>query len=538
MRHTTLLRRLAATAAAALATTAAAGQAPLNVELAREYNYQERHLYSPDARFHTSVRPYLASQADTVAHPDSLTFIRGRGRAFSVIFNEHLVKLRRGDIGFNVDPLMDFGLSSEPGAEQLGWANTRGFRAQAWIGGKVALSTAFRENQAALRDFRGDQARRMRDGKTLLPGRGLAKPFNGKPRCYDFGYSEAYVSYSPSGNFNFQLGTGKNFLGDGYRSLFLSDAAFNYPYFKVTTDFWNIKYVNLWAQFQDLRGDVGSEATTYAKKWGAFQYLSYNVTKWLNISLFEAIIWRSSDSLGGYRGFDFHYANPVIFLRPVEWELGSPDNALLGAAGKITLGRLALYGQVLLDEFKLDNLLARNGWYANKWAVQAGFKAFDVAGVHRLDLQSEVNLARPFIYSHNYTGNNYAHDDEPLAHPLGSNFVEWVSFARYGRGRVHVEVEAMLARQGRDTSAANYGNDIFASYGTAARKYGNTLLQPAAASLRYLQATASYVVNPSYNLNIYVGYANRREEFQGRAESRGLVLFGLRTSLENLYHDR
>ncbi len=31
---------------------------------------------------------------------------------------------------------------------------------------------------------------------------------------------------------NFTLGRGKNFFGEGYRSFFLSDNAYSYPYFK------------------------------------------------------------------------------------------------------------------------------------------------------------------------------------------------------------------------------------------------------------------------------------------------------------------
>ena len=72
------------------------------------------------------------------------------------------------------------------------------------------------------------------------------------------------------------------------------------------------------------------------KKWGAFQYLSWNVTQWLNLSLLKPLYKRSRLNKG-HRGFDIHYANPVIYLRPVEWCVGSPDNIIVGAAGKITL---------------------------------------------------------------------------------------------------------------------------------------------------------------------------------------------------------
>ena len=92
----------------------------------------------------------------------------------------------------------------------------------------------------------------------------------------------------------------------------------------------------------------------YPKKWNVMHYLDWSVTKWLNIGIFETIIWQNEDSLGVYRGFEFNYLNPVIFLRPVEFSVGSPDNVLMGITGKLTLFKNhILYGQLAIDEFKL-----------------------------------------------------------------------------------------------------------------------------------------------------------------------------------------
>ena len=74
----------------------------------------------------------------------------------------------------------------------------------------------------------------------------------------------------------------------------------------------------------------------YRKKWNVMHYLDWSVTDWLNIGFFETIIWQDEDSLG-HRGLEFNYLNPVIFLRPVEYTVGSPDNVLMGLNGKLTL---------------------------------------------------------------------------------------------------------------------------------------------------------------------------------------------------------
>jgi hypothetical protein len=89
----------------------------------------------------------------------------------------------------------------------------------------------------------------------------------------------------------------KNFIGDGYRSLLESDGASPYPYFKINTNFWKIKYTNTYV-VKDVRPEVTLERT-YATKFMANHYLSWNVSNRLNLGFFESVIWTTND-----RGFD------------------------------------------------------------------------------------------------------------------------------------------------------------------------------------------------------------------------------------------
>jgi hypothetical protein len=302
-------------------------------------------------------------------------------------------------------------------------------------------------------------------------------------------------------------------------------------------------------QFQDFTAKH-PYGEAYDKKWGAFHYLDWSVTKWLNIGLFEAIIWQNSDSTG-YRGFDINYANPVIFFRPVEFSLGSPDNVLLGVNGKITLfNKHVFYGQLMLDEFKLSEVQAgiqhrlhpsdstiKWGWVSNKYAVQAGYKSFNVFNIKHLDIQSEVNFARPFTYSHISSLKNYAHYNVSLAHPLGSNFLESVTFLRYNFKRLFFEARFSYAKHGSDTAGLNYGNDLFKNYNEPAQDYYNKLGQAQEVNLEYISLTTAYLVNPSTNLNVYVSYTNRNESSLSISKNRRLITLGIRTSLQNFYYD-
>ena len=114
--------------------------------------------------------------------------------------------------------------------------NTRGLQIQGSLGKKFSFSTSFYESQGRFADYFNQYAESI--GKpgsetevAIIPGRGIAKRF--KSDSYDYPVAEAYLSYSPAKFLNVQFGHGKNFIGDGYRSLLQSDVASSSPFLKL-----------------------------------------------------------------------------------------------------------------------------------------------------------------------------------------------------------------------------------------------------------------------------------------------------------------
>ncbi|MFN9798541.1 MAG: gliding motility protein RemB, partial [Bacteroidota bacterium] len=139
------------------------------------------------------------------------------------------------------------------------------------------------------------------------------------------------------------------FWGDGRRSLILSDVASPYPYFRVDTRIWKIKYTNLWTRLSDIHG--GRTFSERRGKYTAMHALSWNVTRDFNLTFFEMVIWQDSDSMST-RNLDLHYLNPVLFFRPVEYAQGSADNVILCLGFSIKARtKLQVYGKIVLDEF-------------------------------------------------------------------------------------------------------------------------------------------------------------------------------------------
>ncbi|MBS1938597.1 MAG: hypothetical protein JSS84_12400 [Bacteroidetes bacterium] len=272
-----------------------------------------------------------------------------------------------------------------------------------------------------------------------------------------------YADYKAGSYFHLTLGKGQNFFGEGYRSLLLGDEATSYPYFRITTTAWHIRYVNLYA----LMRNTPVASNPYPgpeKKFTSMHYLSWNISKRVNAGFFDAVVWQDNDPKYP-RGFDLSYVNPVIFLRPVEYGLGSPDNMLMGAALNVKVGRnTLLYSQLILDEFLLNHVRAMDGWYANKQGVQAGAVAHNAFRRPGLTLRAEVNYARPFIYTHSDSRQNYAHYGQPLAHPYGADFLEGLLQAEWRKGPWLVENVFSWCLMGQDTTlgaGGNNGNNIF-----------------------------------------------------------------------------
>ena len=55
-----------------------------------------------------------------------------------------------------------------------------------------------------------------------MPGIGIAKHNSFKDGLIDLYYSNGYINYNINTFFDIQFGHGKNFIGDGYRSMFIS----------------------------------------------------------------------------------------------------------------------------------------------------------------------------------------------------------------------------------------------------------------------------------------------------------------------------
>jgi len=385
-------------------------------------------------------------------HPWGKSFYQTPG----TLFEAHVK-----DFDLAINPVLQFQLSKENNNDETLFLNSRGVIVRGRIANKIGFYTYLTDNQERDPLYVQQWVNKYK----AVPNEGYYKSF--KTTGYDYFDAHGYFTFGITKYINVQFGYDKNFIGNGYRSLFLSDFSNNTLFLKLNTRIWKFNYQNL---FMELNAtEPRGPDRLLKKKYAAIHHLDVNIGRSLNVGLFEGIVFGRPDH------FEFGYLNPIIFYRSIEQQNGSFDNALVGLDAKWNVKHaVQLYGQLLIDEFVLSEIKENRGSWVNKWGIQAGAKYVDAFAIKNLDLQIETNRVRPFTYSHSDSVSNYTHYNQPLAHPLGANFQEFIGIARYQPGpKWLLEGKLFLWHQGIDSSnTVSYGSNIFLPYTFRNRDFG------------------------------------------------------------------
>jgi hypothetical protein len=214
------------------------------------------------------------------------------------------------------------------------------------------------------------------------------------------------------------------------------------------------------------------------KKYAAIHHLDVGLTDWLNIGLFEGVIFGRKDR------FDFGYLNPIIFYRSIEQQNGSFDNSIVGVDAKANFAKkIQIYGQL----------------------------------------------------SHRDSVANYTHYNQPLAHPLGANFREWIAIARYQPAPRWMLVGKIIQyQQGRDSSARSFGSNIFLPNISPFRigDYGYSIGSGWKTNVFYTSLLISYEWKENLFLDLSAIY--RKEETKTvplRSSNTSVITFAIRWNM-------
>lgn len=425
-------------------------------------------------------------------------------------YDPDFISRNEDDFDLHLNPIIVFGGGRESNGSDILYENYRGLEIRGTIDNKISFYTMLTENQARYPTY----VRNVTDSTLNIPYEGFWKQYN--ETGVDFLRAQAYIDFNISKHINAQFGFGKHFIGEGRRSLILSDFGNNYPYLRIKTQIGRFQYTNIFAQLiaQTTGGSYGIDGIgSFPKKYLALHRLEMNVTDNLNIGLFESIIYGRPDSLSN-SGIRAAYLNPLIFYRALEQQDGSADNALLGLDFKWNIfQKFSLYGQLVIDELIVSKAFSGDGYWENKQAFQLGGKYFGAFGLRGLTLQTEWNQVRPFTYAHQDIYTSYSHYNTALAHPLGANFREILFAGTYRiTPKMTLRGTLLLSQYGNDNSSFSSGRDILKPYNSRDQtiNVGIDLLQGDKTDLLLFQSNLSY--EWFHNLHTDLNFIYRQEE--------------------------
>lgn len=439
-----------------------------------------------------------------------------------ILFQKHMLEFKGKDYFVTISPVFDFsyGKDLEDTLQRTMFQNTRGIVIEVDLFKNFSFSTSLYENQSRVPFYESSYYNQLGElypgtdssyhtQNAVIPGGARTKVFSGDG--FDYAYSIGTMSYTPFKNIRISAGNNSQFVGDGHRSILLSDNSIIAPYYRVD---WSINnkfsFVYLRSRLLNLlrRPASGSVEAYYESKGYSVNYFTYKPTEWANISLFEGSIWNRGDSITSTNSHPLYY-NPIPVVSGLILKDKNEVSTLLGINTGIQLkNNHRAYGQVAINNFKTDKI-----------AFQLGYRGYRFFGLNDLMFQVEYNNVPNEFYSNTNPRMNYVHYNLPLAHTKGNGFQEFIFRGNYEYKRVYLDISSVYYITDNYSPASLL--PIYDTPSTSSENILNTTVE------------AGYRFNRKLNLCLFGAATLRNTD----AENTSFFNFGLRTALINHYKD-
>lgn len=367
--------------------------------------------------------------------------------ATHILFQKHLIDVKGKDFHLKISPAIDFsyGQDLSDTISRTLFQNTRGVYVEGDLFKNFSFSTALYENQS--RNTNYETSYYTSNGEfypqadstylsqnAFIPGATRTKPFKGDG--FDYAYAVGYFVYRPFKFLRITAGNNAQFVGDGYRSMLLSDNSSSFPYYRID---WRIssKFNFTYLRGRNsnlLRKPASSSVESYYETKGySVNYLTYKPTSKISVSLFESGNWNRGDSLTSKYSHPLYY-NPIPFISGALLNGKNEVSSLLGLNLSYQFAKMhRAYGQFALNDFD-----------GEKIAFQLGYRGYNYFGLKDFMLQLEYNYAAENTYENDNRRLNNTHFNLPMAHVKGSGFQEVLLRSNYEWKRLYVNLSVVL----------------------------------------------------------------------------------------------
>lgn len=442
-----------------------------------------------------------------------------------ILFKKHLIEVKGSNYYLTISPILDLRMGKDriDTNERRLFQNTRGVFVEGDLYKNFSFSTAIYENQGRFSNYEtayysslGELYPNQTTGKyttqnAVIPGGARTKPF--KTDGFDYAYAVGNIIYKPHRSILLSAGNTSHFIGDGYRSLFLSDNSVPAPFIRGTFNFGKkLQFNYLRMRLMNLvRKPVSTTVEAYYEtKAFSANYLTFTPTKKIAISLFEGIIWSKGDSIVSKTVHPLYY-NPIPFVA----NLVLSEQEISSVIG-INFSYLPFRSHRIYGQFGIGNLDFK------KMGYQIGYRGYNYFGLKNFMLQVEFNSVAPGMYESLNSRLNYSHYNLPLAHVKGTNFQELVLRCNYEVNRVYLDLKSIYYSVKDFSSTA-----LLPITKNQLTESGNIFLQ---------QLELGYRFNKKMNLSIF-GNWQYRSSMLTIDQKTSIISVGLRTGFNNHYSD-
>lgn len=418
------------------------------------------------------------------------------------LFHEHFIYLDKPDFKLAINPLLNLYAGGSDKKNNTIYRNTRAVNVKGAIGEKVVFQSSFYETQLNAPVWFD----KYRSNYGVLPGETNPKGFGDDG--YDIGsvYGSFFVKQSLQNmKMQFRFGYDNHFIGDGYRSLFLSDFSLPFLFGSLQLKYKEIEYLHLTASLQNPNfGNVLNIETTqrpstapYQKKTMSLHYLRWNISSKVSLGFFEGTVFRVADT--AERKFSLNYINPVPAVNLAMYGLDRLNNVMIGSDLSVDWSPyLSTYFQWLQDTKNPEGiaLLASARFRHPNWKF---FLEYTHTGNE--------------VFSHRDGRQSYTHYNQPLSHPSGAGSDEWITGAGYRFNNFEAETEVILQRKHQDF-------DFSISSDSGAKS-----------THRFYEGTLRYIFNPLTRLQVFATYIM----YHGSDNTEQFFHAGIKTQLRREY---
>lgn len=401
-------------------------------------------LYSNNSHAIPSMLPALESVYYS-EHPyvefvviDS--FIRKKP-LFKRTFSKHLVDIKKDDYHLSISPVGELSIGNDvfDAGNQLLFQNTRGLYVEGDLFRNFSFSTSFYENQAVFSSYEKEFISTHGEFYTsnlgytqqngMVPGAARTKPF--KANGFDYAFAIGNFVYRPTNNFSIIAGNNQQFIGNGYRSMLLSDNNYGTPYLRLDYNLnskWSFNMIRSRNMNLIRKKAYTTVEAYYQPKGFSAHYISFKPNENMAFSFFEGSMWAMGDSL------KTQAVNPSYFI-PIPLMAALFNNgktySIFGLNANFNFfKKYLLYGQLVAGQLK------------NQFAVQVGARAYNFFGLTNIMLQLEWNKASKSMYIAENARLSYSNYNLPVAHISGTGFNEFLCRINWSFKKFYIDLRS------------------------------------------------------------------------------------------------